>query len=331
MFTIIQSLLGHGRRNARATSGKLGQAARKGRRKLAIETCEKREMMSATPHEVAHELTHSREHLTNVVSHDYQTYLGRSADSAGLNFWVSTLQNGLAHERMEAEFIGSSEYIASHGGAGRGWVSGMYQDLLHRSADDAGLDFWTRGLANGAQPKEVAFGFAHSREREGLEVKDDYRNLLGRSPSDDETNYWVNRRQGGASQDDIESEFVGSDEYYDRHGGHAATWLESAYQDLLGRPSDDGGREHFLGEMEGIRVENGVGRIEGRITALDVGARSVTIATSGNQSLTLTVASDAKIERNDVHVTLASLQVGDQAEARYSPDTLVASKLESVG
>ena len=69
-------------------------------------------------------------------------------------------------------------------------------------------------------------------------------------------------------------------------------------------------------------------KIEGRVTA--VTTTSVTINTRRG-AVTVTVNAATKIERNDRHVRLAAIRVGDRGEALFNATTLVASKVESVG
>jgi hypothetical protein len=117
--------------------------------------------------QVAHDLTHSAEYYTGVITAAYDRYLGRPSDAGGLASWLAQMQNGLTDEHLEAGFIGSGEYIQSHGGAGAGWVRGMYEDLLGRTPSQAEVNSWLQVLASGESTIEVAYGFAASGEREG--------------------------------------------------------------------------------------------------------------------------------------------------------------------
>ena len=215
----------------------------------AAEGLERRAMLSATPQDLAVALTHSAEHYANVVQHDYQQYLGRGADAQGQQHWVSAMQHGESAEQLEAEFIGSSEYIANHGGSQTEWVKGMYQDLLGRSADQKGLDEWVQALQSGTSPSTVAHGFAASHERESQRVHDDYTSLLGRAPSAAEVDAWVSAFEHGVSNDDVVAGFVGSAEFYHAHGGNKVDFLNAAYHDILNRDSDSDAEHYWLDEM----------------------------------------------------------------------------------
>src|SRR5262249_33952980 len=86
--------------------------------------------------------TPSDENFKAFITQAYQRYLGLGPDPQGLDGWVARMRAGLTDEQLEANFIGSAEYIASHGGTGAAWVQGLYQDLLGRQPDQAGLQGW---------------------------------------------------------------------------------------------------------------------------------------------------------------------------------------------
>ena len=90
---------------------------------------------------------------THFVTGAYERYLGRGPDPAGLDGWVRLMQQGLSDEKLEAYFIGSPEYINNHGGTGRAWVMGMYQDLLKRAPADSEVASWQSALATGTPAK----------------------------------------------------------------------------------------------------------------------------------------------------------------------------------
>lgn len=75
---------------------------------------------------------------------------------------------------------------------------------------------------------------------------------------------------------------------------------------------------------------NGIvaGKIEGRITAINVNTRQVTIQRTNGTSVVVTAAANAIIERNDQHTTLAAFVVGDRGEALLGLDGL-AVKIEA--
>jgi hypothetical protein len=130
------------------------------------------------------------------------------------------MEGGLSDEHLEAMFIGSAEYIQDHSGSAdqmRGWIKGMYQDLLGRTPAHAEIEGWVTAMTNGMSPTDVAFGFAASVERETQRVTADYLRYLERQPSASEVNGWVQYFEIGARNEDVIAGFVGSDEYFQKN------------------------------------------------------------------------------------------------------------------
>jgi hypothetical protein len=87
--------------------------------------------------------------------------LGRAADDAGLDAWVSQLFNGTSRGEVAAGIVGSSEATAKTDGA---FIDALYQTATGRAADDAGKAGWTEVLANGGTHADVAIGIVGSAE-----------------------------------------------------------------------------------------------------------------------------------------------------------------------
>jgi uncharacterized delta-60 repeat protein len=195
------------------------------------------------PHlyDAAKAFTHSTEHYQQFVVNAYQQYLKRAPDAAGLNFWVSNMRAGVySDEQVEAFFIGSQEYILTHGGTGQAWVTGMYHDLLGRTPSAGEVQGWVNALNNGASPSAVAFGFAASKERETQRVVLNYQTYLGRTASQAEIDLWTNGFVNGLSNEEMVARFVGSPEYFNnpqKGQGDWALWVRAAYRDVLARPA----------------------------------------------------------------------------------------------
>jgi hypothetical protein len=197
-------------------------------------------------------LTHSAEYYTIFVTDAYSRYLGRTPDAAGLSGWVGAMLSGsVTDEQLEAEFIGSPEYINDHGGSGAGWIRGMYQDLLGRQPSDAEVQAWAAFLNQGGSTTTVAYEFAASPEREGIRIRDDYQRYLGRGPSDAEVAAWVTAfANHQITNEDVIAGFVGSPEYFVKHYANAADWIFSAFNDVLGRNPDQATYAAWLAYLE---------------------------------------------------------------------------------
>ncbi len=190
--------------------------------------------------QVALAFAKSFEQYTNLVLRAYERFVKRSPDEAGLRGWTDLMLAGtVTEERLEAGFLGSPEYITQNGGRGRGWVEGMYRDLLGRGPAESEVQAWLERLAAGAGEAEVAYGFAASVEREGQRVQANYRNFLGRDGTPLEVAAHVELFvRGIATNQDIIATFVGAPEYYasaERGRGNRAVWLVYAYEQVLFR------------------------------------------------------------------------------------------------
>jgi hypothetical protein len=158
------------------------------------------------------------EHLTNVINHDYATFLGRSPDAGGFVFWFNQLANGFPEEEMVANMVGSQEFVLRNGdGTQAAWLNSAYQSLLGRGVDSGGLNFWGSALANGASMQQVASGILHSVEAETSFVNATYQSFLNRGSDSAGLGFWVNVLQQGATRYFVEEQFTVSQEFENVH------------------------------------------------------------------------------------------------------------------
>jgi hypothetical protein len=196
---------------------------------------EDRVVLTVSQTSIALVFAQSAESYSNFITQAYQKYLGRPPLSSEVNAWLGPMQHGFTDEQLEAGFIGAPEYIANHGGHGAGWVTGMYKDLLGRTPTQDEVNAWVNALNNGTVPRDVAYGFAASAEREGNRVRGDYATFLGRTPSDSEVNAWVSYFVQGGNNETVAAGFAGSTEYYNNHLKSPSAWLTALFQDILHR------------------------------------------------------------------------------------------------
>jgi len=115
----------------------------------------------------------------------YSAAFNRLPDTAGLNFWEDVYANSISAAvksqgyyvaltetddgsgvSIAANFIASPEFQADYGTLSDvGFVTAMYQNVLGRTPDQAGIDFWVGELEGGGQTRAVVLvGFAESPE-----------------------------------------------------------------------------------------------------------------------------------------------------------------------
>ncbi len=81
----------------------------------------------------------------------YQAALDRPAEKAGLDFWIYQLDRGLTLDDMVQDIINTQpEFIQKYGAnpTDAQFVNLLYANVLHRTPDAAGYDFWLKALTN---------------------------------------------------------------------------------------------------------------------------------------------------------------------------------------
>jgi hypothetical protein len=81
----------------------------------------------------------------------YQAALDRPAEKAGLGFWIYQLDRGLSLDDMVQDIINTQpEFIQKYGAnpTDAQFVNLLYANVLHRTPDAAGYDFWLKALTN---------------------------------------------------------------------------------------------------------------------------------------------------------------------------------------
>ena len=97
----------------------------------------------------------------------YQSAFDRTPDSDGLGYWISQMETGLSIEEMAASFIASQEFQDLYGKdvSNEAFITTVYQNVLHRDPDDAGLQWWLDEMNAGRHDQVSALvGFSESQE-----------------------------------------------------------------------------------------------------------------------------------------------------------------------
>jgi hypothetical protein len=200
---------------------------------------------------VANNFTTSSEYYTDLIVADYQQFLGRSPVQAEINLWLNSFKAGATDEQVQAAFLATPEYYQRVGGTNRAWVDSLYQQVLNRSADSAGENYWVQVLAGGQSRTAVASGFTASGEHEQQLIQADYQLYLGRTASSAEVSAWQTAIQHGVTQELMAADFAGSAEaYFAINGSDVNGWLTYAYQKILKRSPDTSGFNAWLQALE---------------------------------------------------------------------------------
>ena len=109
---------------------------------------------------------------TASVARLYYAEFNRAPDAAGLSFWTGELADGAMSLTDEANaFAGSPEFASAYGSLDNSaFVGLLYENVLGRAPDAAGLAAWTNALSGGASRGSVVTGFSESSEFKNLFV-----------------------------------------------------------------------------------------------------------------------------------------------------------------
>ena len=178
--------------------------------------------------------------------------LNRSATDAEVRQLSGQLTGGASRADVARSVLNSPEHLHD-------LVGSLYEQLLGRAADDAGLNFWTQRLAGGDESAAAA-GIAASDEffsraggDNGSFVNALYHALLGRSGEPGGIAFWEGMLAQGSSRGAVAQGFAASHEF---HGlfvddpqaivANLAGW----YQNYSHRPADDAGRGFFVSQLD---------------------------------------------------------------------------------
>lgn len=98
----------------------------------------------------------------------YQAAFDRAPDTGGLGYWINALDQGAGLAPVAQAFINSAEFQVKFGSPGNDqYVTLLYQNVLHRGPDQAGLHFWVNNLNTGAITRaETLVYFSESPENQ---------------------------------------------------------------------------------------------------------------------------------------------------------------------
>jgi hypothetical protein len=102
----------------------------------------------------------------------YQASFNRTPDTAGLGFWIAQMDKGMTLHEAAKNFIGSDEFRKLFGAApsDADFVKTLYGNVLHRTPDQAGSDYWTGALQHGTERADVLVEFSTSAENQAAVI-----------------------------------------------------------------------------------------------------------------------------------------------------------------
>jgi Ca2+-binding RTX toxin-like protein len=99
----------------------------------------------------------------------YQAAFNRTPDAGGLGYWIKQMDDGTSLNSVAAGFIASAEFKSVYGAnpTNAQIVAKLYDNVLHRPGETAGVNFWVGELNAGSRSvAEVLAGFSESAENQ---------------------------------------------------------------------------------------------------------------------------------------------------------------------
>jgi len=138
-------------------------------------------------------------------------------------------------ERILNAVLASREYYKRSGKRDDAWIRSLYVHLLGRDTSGGGTEERFRDLFDDDQAyrQAVVDHLLTSTEYRLQRIHSYYTTYLGRPPLAHENGYWLAMFQRGASQESIQAEFLGSEEYFNNHGADHRQWLDRLYVQVM--------------------------------------------------------------------------------------------------
>ena len=169
----------------------------------------------ATQQQLADAFWDCPEHRNIEVESYYGRYLQRGSSAAERAGWVNALENGIGETAVMLGFTTSAEYHQDHP-TENDYITALYNDVLQRQPDTAGLQAWLAASAQGSSDAFIALSFLNSTEARDDLIDWCYQNYLGRTGSTAEVAGWETQMQNGLSRAALQEAFLASDEFFSR-------------------------------------------------------------------------------------------------------------------
>lgn len=96
----------------------------------------------------------------------YQAAFNRQPDLTGLGYWLGILDAGSTLDQIAEAFINSKEFrdLYATSTTNQQFLTALYNNVLHRTPDTAGLEYWLAVFQRGATKTSVLVEFSESQE-----------------------------------------------------------------------------------------------------------------------------------------------------------------------
>lgn len=99
----------------------------------------------------------------------YQAAFNRAPDLGGVGFWINALDKGISLKAVAQGFLASDEFKTQYGDGvnDHDFVTHLYNNVLHRTPDAGGFQFWMDALHKpGVDRADLLYNFSESAENQ---------------------------------------------------------------------------------------------------------------------------------------------------------------------
>ncbi len=196
----------------------------------------------------------------------YRAVFGREPDRGGFEFWAEEFRSGRSLNSIATAFSAGPEFSSIYGQdpTTEDLVNLLYENVLGRPGDSGGITFWVSEVRKGTSVPDLIIAFADSPENITITQTSEpldsgqsqvlrlYRAVLGRDPEPAGFDFWVDQNRGGTSFFELTLTWMELPEYAAKYGEDPTDTelIEALYQNVLGRPGDEGGVAFWLGQRQ---------------------------------------------------------------------------------
>jgi phospholipase/lecithinase/hemolysin len=198
------------------------------------------------------------------VARLYGAALGRAPDVSGLEYWTAQIDDSQVPLATVAnDFAASPQFIQDYGTlSNAAFVNQLYENVLGRPADAAGVAYWGGALAAGTTRGAVLVGFAESQEYEAdtistagdannAEVDRLYKAAFNQAPDQAGLAYWSSVLSNGETPTQVAQGFASSPEFQADYGTLSPSdFVTALYQNTFGSAADPAGLQYWTSVLQ---------------------------------------------------------------------------------
>ena len=171
--------------------------------------------------------------------------------TASPDYWRQTSHRAVP--LLTPATLASEEAYRTAGQSPAAWVISLYAKVLGRPPQPLELEYALVRLHEGyaVQRQVLVANLMRSPGYHWHRIGGYYHKYLGRAGSNRDIRCWSERLQRDGTEECVLAGFLSSEEYFRRHGGSNARWLDQVCCELFGRAGEASSKEYLLALEQG--------------------------------------------------------------------------------